>query len=378
MLNLTITQYDIDKRLWYQQNVMVTDFSYNARPRLRTAIFICQRMITILGYIVVVIMTRNKVKLHDLPTRDIDRVLQRLRLSLIRASRASGGIPLLRVGREVIRGLPLRDENFKVLPFRSSRVPKVLAVDSSIKCILDLGGLKVYLVKIVALYFDGSKTEIAFRGLRLIVANNRGEALRQALFMESDITRELLNSWKTDAVLLDQCLMELPERPRGLRLLVQAVSKSRTLLIGISKSSSITLEDGSPLISYLMLRALMLGYRTWYYHPIFDRLHNLMLGEVTISKLSPKVWYTFRVDVYPPEGRALECALSMIQSLEDPAFPGYPYPLLRAHKEAKIRGYEVYLARSTLLAQPSLRRLVEGEATAFRRVELESRGRYMG
>ena len=60
-----------------------------------------------------------------------------------------------------------------------------------------------------------------------------------------------------------------------------------------------------------------------------------------MAHLAPAAPYAFRVDV-SRSGREEHEVLERLASLAlDPAFPGYPYPLARAHQAARVTNYAV-------------------------------------
>jgi hypothetical protein len=74
--------------------------------------------------------------------------------------------------------------------------------------------------------------------------------------------------------------------------------------------------------------------------PVFGRLYP---GEIFVAHLAPTAPFAFRVDVARTGSAAdVDDVLSRLAgTANDPAFPGYPYPLARAHQAARVTGYAV-------------------------------------
>jgi hypothetical protein len=73
---------------------------------------------------------------------------------------------------------------------------------------------------------------------------------------------------------------------------------------------------------------------------VFGRLYP---GEILVARLAPTAPFAFRVDIARTDSPGdVEGVLSRLAGLaNDPAFPGYPYPLARAHQAARVTGYAV-------------------------------------
>ena len=114
-------------------------------------------------------------------------------------------------------------------------------------------------------------------------------------------------------------------------------------LAGVVKASTLFWGRNAPLVTLLKRRAdHELGPCAWAARistdPTFARLY---VGDIFVAHLASTAPHAFRVDVArgpaPPE----EVMARLAGVSDDPAFPGYPYPLARAHQAARVSGYAV-------------------------------------
>ncbi|OYT62953.1 MAG: hypothetical protein B6U69_00390 [Thermofilum sp. ex4484_15] len=263
--------------------------------------------------------------------------------------------PVIKVGRKVIRGYPLRRSKLRALiPYSHSK--RVLAIDASAKLLFDCGPIKVVVSKVAWALWRGVKTLIVEEPIiRIKVVKSREEAAEWLLKLELSKAlekRHLLG--RGDYLLLDRGLMAVPALRKGTKGLFKELDRTLdrrgAILVGISKVSRLKLSTGSSLVGYLSYMAKRaLGDLAWYYYPLFreGQLPPWYIGDITVAKLSEYSKYVFRVDI---SRRALkrwnlEELLGEVAYLQDPATPGYPYPLKSVHELSKIGGDELELLR---------------------------------
>ncbi len=320
-------------------------------------------------------MNVKEIRLYEVLKDDLERLTSKLRISLAYALHAPPLRPILRIDKISLRGEIVSDSFFHKLMAYDGNFIHVCALDSSLKLLMDFGSLKAYLIKTAMEVFVGKRRIELKESFKLITAISRREALKRMAQMEYSIAEEVIEKHEPDLLLLDRGLINLAYKGRK-SLFKKAVAKQCSV-VGICKSSTLTLEDGTPLLSYLALRGALLGYDTWYYHPLFPHgLYARMMGEVTVVKLSPESPYVFRVDVYAPQEDLVD-VLGKVAALQDPALPGYPFPLIEAHRDSKIFKYELEIAREAV--EERLRGLAEPlDLCCFRRRDLEGRSYRMG
>ena len=147
-----------------------------------------------------------------------------------------------------------------------------------------------------------------------------------------------------DLVLVDGSLHGGPLVPPQVVRTVHEESVSRGVsLAGVVKASTLFWGRNAPLVGLLKRRGdREIGAAAWSARistdPTFGRLY---VGEIFVARLAATGSHAFRVDVArgpaPPEdvlARLAGCA-------DDAAFVGYPYPLARAHRAARVSGYAV-------------------------------------
>jgi hypothetical protein len=113
-------------------------------------------------------------------------------------------------------------------------------------------------------------------------------------------------------------------------------------LAGVVKASTLFWGRNAPLVSLIKRRAdRELGPVRWAARistdPTFGRLY---VGDIFVAHMAPTAPRAFRVDVAggtPPE----EVLGRLAAVADDAAFVGYPYPLARAHRAARVSGYAV-------------------------------------
>jgi hypothetical protein len=160
----------------------------------------------------------------------------------------------------------------------------------------------------------------------------------------SEVLRTIGDAKAGDLVLVDGSLHGGPLVPSQVVRTAHehAVSKGVSLA-GVVKASTLFWGRNAPLVGLLKRRGdRELGAVPWAARistePTFARLY---IGDIFVAHLAPTAHHAFRVDVArgptsPDEvlGRLAGCA-------SDAAFVGYPYPLARAHRAARVSGYAV-------------------------------------
>ncbi|MGH2766382.1 MAG: DNA double-strand break repair nuclease NurA [Actinomycetota bacterium] len=114
-------------------------------------------------------------------------------------------------------------------------------------------------------------------------------------------------------------------------------------LAGVVKASTLFWGRNAPLVGLLKRRGdRELGRVAWTARistdPAFRRLY---VGEIFVAHLAATAAHAFRVDVAREPGNAEEVLARLAGCADDAAFVGYPYPLARAHRAARVSGYAV-------------------------------------
>jgi NurA domain-containing protein len=147
-----------------------------------------------------------------------------------------------------------------------------------------------------------------------------------------------------DLVLVDGSLHGGPLVPsRVVRTAHDEAVDRGVVLAGVVKASTLYWGRHVPLVGLLKRRGdREIGPSAWVARistdPAFGRLY---VGDIFVAHLAASAPYAFRVDVARGPGSPDHVLARLAALAGDPAFPGYPYPLARAHAAARITGYAV-------------------------------------
>ncbi|HDQ59790.1 MAG TPA: DNA double-strand break repair nuclease NurA [Candidatus Woesearchaeota archaeon] len=152
-----------------------------------------------------------------------------------------------------------------------------------------------------------------------------------------------------DIVLVDSSLVAASKPQFDLinRLGKMAVEKG-IVIMGVSKTSRLRTNNGRPILGYLNELGSKATKSRWYYSPIFYRgqTTNREFGETYVVKFHNRCEFCYRVDL--EKEFSLDLDPKRLQELfgtvayysRDPELLGYPYPLLKVDKIARVRDDE--------------------------------------
>ena len=120
-------------------------------------------------------------------------------------------------------------------------------------------------------------------------------------------------------------------------------------LVGVVKASTLVWGRNAPLVTLLKRRGdRELGPAPWSARISVDpQFARLYVGDIFVAHLAPTAPHAFRVDVARGPVPAEDVLARLAGCSEDAAFVGYPYPLARAHRAARVSGYAVADLRRT-------------------------------
>jgi len=177
-----------------------------------------------------------------------------------------------------------------------------------------------------------------------------------------EVRRTIGEASPGDLVLVDGSLHGGPFVPADFirRIHDQAVDRG-VLLAGVVKASTLFWGRNAPLVGLLKRRGdRELGRSAWAARistdPAFRRLY---VGEIFVAHLAATAPHAFRVDVARGAGDPLEVLGRLAGCSDDAAFVGYPYPLARAHRAARVSGFAVADLRRAFRAALGLRGMQE-------------------
>jgi hypothetical protein len=159
-----------------------------------------------------------------------------------------------------------------------------------------------------------------------------------------EVRRTIRQADNGDLVLVDGSLhggpLVPPEVVRGAH---QEAVERGVSLAGVVKASTLFWGRNAPLVTLLKRRGdRERGPVPWTARismdPTFARLY---VGEIFVAHLAPTAAHAFRVDVARGGGPPEEVLARLVGCSNDAAFVGYPYPLARAHRAARVSGYAV-------------------------------------
>ena len=160
----------------------------------------------------------------------------------------------------------------------------------------------------------------------------------------AEVRRTVRDAEPGDLVLVDGSLHGGPlVPPQVVRGVHEEAVERGVSLAGVVKASTLFWGRHAPLVTLLKRRGdREMGHECWAARistdPVFGRLY---IGEIFVAHLAPTAPHAFRVDLARGPAPAHEILSRLAGLSDDPAFPGYPYPLARAHQAARVSGYAV-------------------------------------
>jgi hypothetical protein len=275
----------------------------------------------------------------------------------------------------------LHPERFRQLN-PSSPPWRTLAVDASLKSILDCGAFVVVLIKAAFEVWQLGSRRVK-EGIETHVEIIRTlEAARQKMgILEVELASKATSHLSEgDVALLDRPLC-LPSRPsprfkQSLEHLASNLKAERVGLLGVCKSSRLGIEGGAPLIGYLLHYASTVGINgSWFYFPLAEAgaPYALRIGQPCVAALNANEDFAFRIDLASNISNADSAGqlLGSVAALGDRFAYGYPYPLRSVHEACAISRTEVDICRQRLLEAASRRGVYRNlryalKATSFR------------
>jgi hypothetical protein len=169
-----------------------------------------------------------------------------------------------------------------------------------------------------------------------------------------ETSRAVTQAAPGDLVLVDGSLHGGPFVPAEFVRRVHGRAVEREVhLAGVVKASTLFWGRNAPLVGLLKRRGdRELGLVPWTARISTDpRFGRLYVGDIFVTHLAPTATHAFRVDVARGTGSAEEVLARLAGCAGDAAFVGYPYPLARAHRAARVSGYAVADLRRTFRAE---------------------------
>ena len=265
----------------------------------------------------------------------------------------------------------------------------VAAVDGSNAVVVESGSFSVAAVRAAACGFsDGARVFRSLTPLRLATLGREAKDRSFAdLYLEcfgtepetpvSDddpdraaaVLRDTLEYWVAqrtaerlsagDLLVLDGALRvsHASHDPVLIRLM-KTCAKRRVHLVAVTKRTAATWGDGFPLVPAALLLAASLSVRAPWFLPVEEtlldttRFSQWKHGALVIVSLHPRSPLAFKIEVPTPADAAeVRRIVSLLAGWSDDGrVTGYPYPLLDAHRTARIRADANQQVKNDLMA----------------------------
>jgi hypothetical protein len=150
-----------------------------------------------------------------------------------------------------------------------------------------------------------------------------------------------------------------PNESRYVNRLFDSGKKSGVLISGLAKTCTLFTDSGLSLIGALRLLAKQSGvsFPMWFYYPIVDIFNPTHRAALYIVKLNPAADRVYRYEIFQDQIKKMseddlnEVMSALSQNSKDQAFPGYPYGLIVADEQARVRYNEMDGYQTMLLSE---------------------------
>lgn len=140
----------------------------------------------------------------------------------------------------------------------------------------------------------------------------------------------------------------------------KAAKRKGVVYSGLSKTSRLFTSTGLSLLGAVRKMAVDAGIGSpWYYYPIAESLSPEHQGAIMIVKLNKQSNRVFNYEIYAEqlkgmeEGEINKILSQLYVNSCDVSFPGYPYGLIDADDNARVRGEQVQMYKVLLLSEVS-------------------------
>jgi len=140
-----------------------------------------------------------------------------------------------------------------------------------------------------------------------------------------------------------------------------AARRSGVILTGLAKASHSFTDIGLSLLGTVKKLSDMAGLsgETWYYHPLAEISEQGHEASLFVVKLSPEAKRVFRFEIYKPQADRMgeenlgEVLFKLTENSKDISFPGYPYGLIDAHANGRIKREDIERFRVKFMSEVS-------------------------
>ena len=135
----------------------------------------------------------------------------------------------------------------------------------------------------------------------------------------------------------------------------ETAKKNQVLFAGVSKTSHLYTTSGLPLVVAInRLARENKAEAPWYYENIVDSRDPSHKADINFAKLNGQSDYTFRIELLKGQEGHKENVMAMLAAdSRDISFPGYPYGLVVADKNARVSYEELDSLKMMLFSEIS-------------------------
>lgn len=251
-------------------------------------------------------------------------------------------------------GVPLSKNHFKKIV--EKKEGELFAIDGGCAIIADGGGWIIAKIRVGVVGFDGNKKIYEKKSdytativhqkndFNILLENSNGK-IENLLPKFKNIDIEELPAkimkileWleceqlcnKNTNIVMDGALEPDNEKEKEI---IENIEKSKSTIIGFCKTSRIRTNTGRSLLGVINT----LGDKKWYYYPIFE---NEMLIRTIITKLNKHAKFCNKVQLFKKTHDFNKILNILAYFASDSEMLGYPYPLVKVDKIARITSFE--------------------------------------
>ncbi len=211
-------------------------------------------------------------------------------------------------------------------------------------------------------------TDLSFSSMdrRLMVGNSRADISRVASiarrFAEWEFAKHVIMKEidEGDVLVMDGTLRTaFTNESRYARGAYAAAKSKGVLYTGLSKTSRLFTTTGLSLTGAVRKLAGDAIASIWYYYPVAESLSPEHEAAIFIVKLNGQSQRVFRYEIQADQSKSLdsegmnEVFSQLSINASDLSFPGYPYGLIDADDNARVRDAELEAYRVMLLSEIS-------------------------
>lgn len=214
---------------------------------------------------------------------------------------------------------------------------------------------------------DSADLSFSSTDRRVMVGNARADIARVASiarrFAEWEYAKHIVKHEldADDVIVMDGTLRTVfKSESKYARAAYLLAKRKGVVYSGLSKTSRLFTSTGLSLLGAVRKMALDTEIdSTWYYYPIADSLSPEYQGAIIIVKLNKQSDRVFNYEIYTEQleemsrGEINEVLSQLCVNSCDISFPGYPYGLIDADDNARVRREEVQMYRVLLLSEVS-------------------------